>query len=80
MKGSLKRSVGKPLKGKNKLAYFGPERLPGRPDGVQRDACTAGLLSNPKLFSEISEDSSDRRERARDNKRQGLKVKRQQRR
>ena len=33
MKGSLKRSMGKPLRDKNKLAYFGPERLPGRPDG-----------------------------------------------
>jgi hypothetical protein len=63
MKGSLKRSVGKPLKGKNKLAYFGPERLPGRPDGLQRDPCSAGLLSNPKLFSVISVSSSEAGER-----------------
>ena len=33
LKGSLKRSMGKPLTDKNKLAYFGPERLPGSPDG-----------------------------------------------
>ena len=33
MKGSLKRSMGNPLTDKNKLAYFGPERLPSRPDG-----------------------------------------------
>ena len=33
LKGSLKRSMGKPLTDKNKLAYFGPERLPSRPDG-----------------------------------------------
>jgi hypothetical protein len=56
---SLKRSVGKPLTGQNKLAYFGPERLPGRPDGVQRDTCSAGLLSNSKLFSVLSVGSSE---------------------
>ena len=33
MKGSLKKSMGRPLTDKNKLAYFGRERLPGRPDG-----------------------------------------------
>ena len=33
LKGSLKRTMGKPLAGKTKQAYFGPERLPGRPDG-----------------------------------------------
>jgi hypothetical protein len=32
MKGSLKRSMGKPFRDKNKLAYFDPERLPSCPD------------------------------------------------
>jgi len=33
MKRSLKMTMGRPLADKNKRAYFGPERLPGRPDG-----------------------------------------------
>ena len=60
---SLKRSVGKPLTGQNKLAYFGPERLPGRPDGLQRDARSEGLLNDPRLFSVISVSSSEAGER-----------------
>ena len=32
MKGSFKRSMGKPLKRKNTRAYFDPERLPSCPD------------------------------------------------
>ena len=32
MKGSLKRSMGKPLRAKNTRAYFDPERLPSSPD------------------------------------------------
>ena len=49
--------MGKPLTEKNKLAYFDPERLPSRPDGVQRDPCSAGLLNDLKLFSGNSEPS-----------------------
>ena len=61
--GSLESAMGRLFGGENKLAYFGPERLPGRPDGVQRDACSAGPLSDPKFFSEISESSSGAGER-----------------
>ena len=32
MKGSLKRAMGKPLRGKNARAYFDPERFPSCPD------------------------------------------------
>jgi len=71
MKGSLKRSMGKPLKDKNKRAYFGPERLPGRPDGDSAGRRSAGLLNDPtrsatKSFSERPVCSSERSERARD--------------
>jgi len=37
--------MGKLLMEKNMLAYFAPEGLPSRPDGVQRVPCSAGLLS-----------------------------------
>jgi len=39
MKGSVKRTMGKPLPDKNKRAYFGPEGLSIRPD-----ASSAGHL------------------------------------
>jgi len=43
MKGSLKSFMGKALMDKNKISYFGRERLPGRPDqdSAERLQCRA---------------------------------------
>ena len=60
MKRSFKRSMGKPLRGKNARAYFDPERFPSCPDEdslgrLQRRAFTRSLLSLCPLCSQRDE-------------------------
>jgi hypothetical protein len=64
MKGSLKRSLGKPFMDKNTRAYFGLERLPHCPDENSPGhlQCRAFKRSHQmckKSFFEASEGSSD---------------------
>jgi hypothetical protein len=64
LNGSLKSAMGRLFGGENKLAYFtlqtGSTLTPMQ---FQRDACSAGLLSDPRLFSVISVSSSEAGER-----------------
>ena len=53
--GSLKRTMGKPLTDKNKRAYFGPEGLPGRPDGG-----SAGHLQRRAFFTTETQSSQSK--------------------
>jgi len=59
MKGSLKRSMGKPFMDKNTRAYFELKGFPIVPMKIHRDTCSAGLLKDPircakKSFFEAS--------------------------
>ena len=45
--------MGRPLRDKNKLAYFGPERLPGRPDGDSAGRLQCRVRTDLSMLKEI---------------------------